>query len=199
MIKVLLFDLGGVIVDFSGVRDISPFLLEGTSEAEINKRFAESPSLNSYLKGNINDIEFCELFVQEWGIQVLPKDFVEIFKGWSKCLFPGAIELLNDLRPRYRLAALSNSNKLHWERNTNELGVTKLFEVAISSHQVGICKPDTNIYNIALKMLDVTPCEVVFFDDIKENVDTAIRLGINSFQVNGISELRHCLYNEQIL
>ncbi len=48
-------------------------------------------------------------------------------------LLPGARELLDTLRPRYRLAALSNSNAVHWDRNTMDLGVTGLFDAAFES------------------------------------------------------------------
>jgi beta-phosphoglucomutase-like phosphatase (HAD superfamily) len=51
------------------------------------------------------------------------------------------------------------------ERNSNELGVTKLFEIAISSHQ-GLSKPDPRIYQVAIDRLAVPPGAVMFFDDV---------------------------------
>ena len=95
-------------------------------------------------------------------------------------------------------AALSNSNELHWERNVHDLGVTDLFEVAISSHQVGLCKPDPRIYLAVLDRLGVSPEAVVFFDDVNENVVAASGLGMRAFQVNGVDGVRERLTSERI-
>jgi HAD superfamily hydrolase (TIGR01509 family) len=94
---------------------------------------------------------------------------------------------------------LSNSNELHWERNANDLGVNELFEVAISSHEVGVCKPDLRIYHVALDRLGVAPDAVMFFDDVAVNVIAAKRLGIHAFQVNGVAGIRERLTSEGLL
>jgi HAD superfamily hydrolase (TIGR01509 family) len=94
---------------------------------------------------------------------------------------------------------LSNSNELHWERHSEEIGVTALFELAISSHQVGFAKPDPRIYLAALRRLAVAPEAVMFFDDVRANVDAASALGIRAFQVEGIGGLRERLMLEGLL
>lgn len=124
--------------------------------------------------------------MKNWNLKLSPEDFLREFQSWSKRLFPGAKELLTMLRPRFRLAVLSNSNELHWERSTNRLGVTGLFEVAISSHQVGLYKPDPQMYLIALDRLGVSPDSVMFFDDVPANVAAASALGNRAFQVEGV-------------
>jgi putative hydrolase of the HAD superfamily len=143
--------------------------------------------------------DFGERFVRDWGIDLAPERFLEEFRSWSKCLLPGAVELLTSLRSRFRLAALSNSNELHWERNSRELGVTGLFEVAISSHQIGLRKPDSRIYLAALDRLGVSPDGVMFFDDVHENVVAAAELGIRAFQVDGVPGVRGRLIREKLL
>jgi putative hydrolase of the HAD superfamily len=95
--------------------------------------------------------------------------------------------------------ALSNSNELHWERNTNDLGITQLFEVAISSHQLGLCKPDQAIYVAALKQIGVSPSSTMFFDDLHANVVAASALGIQAHQVEGVGAVRECLTRENLL
>src|SRR5215216_6642168 len=139
-IEVLLFDLGGVLVEFSGVRDVAPLLRVAASDAEIRARWARCRHTEAFGVGTLGRQEFAERFVQEWGIDLPPDRFLAEFRSWSRRLLPGAAELLATLRPRFRLAALSNSNELHWERNTDDLGVIRLFEMAISSHQVGVAK-----------------------------------------------------------
>jgi glucose-1-phosphatase len=196
---LLLFDLGGVLVEFSGVRDIAPLLRTKASESEILERWSRCHHSEQFGLGKLSPQHFSERFVRDWDLDVTPGDFLREFRSWSKCLLPGAAELLATLRPRFRLAALSNSNELHWDRNTSELGVTDLFEVAISSHQVGICKPDPGIYRVALDRLGVSPDAVMFFDDIQANVDAASALGIHAFRVDGVEGVRARLIKAGIL
>lgn len=198
-IDVLLFDLGGVLVEFSGVQDVAPLLREKLSEAEILDRWRHCPHTRQFGIGKLSRQEFGERFVRAWDLNVFPEDFLREFRTWSKRLLPGAVELLASLHPRFRLAALSNSNELHWERNTHDLGVTGLFEVAISSHQIGVCKPDPGAYQIALERLGVPPEAVMFFDDVPAHVEAATALGIHAFQVHGVEGVRAQLIREKIL
>ena len=198
-VEVLLFDLGGVLVEFSGVQNVAPFLRVARSEIEINERWSRCTHTEAYGRGLLSREDYAERFVRDWELDIPPGRFIQEFRSWSKRLLPGATELLASLRPRYRLAALSNSNELHWERNTNDLGVTALFELAISSHQVGFYKPDPRIYRIALDRLGVAPQTVVFFDDMPANVDAAAQLGIRAFQVDGVEGVRARLIREGLL
>jgi epoxide hydrolase-like predicted phosphatase len=196
---VLLFDLGGVLVDFSGVRDVAPLLRTGTTEQDIRQRFDTCPHVAAYRVGKLDRLTFSERVVRDWELTVSTERFLEEFRTWSRGLFPGAEELLAALRRRFRLAALSNSNELHWERHADEIGVTALFEMAISSHQVGVAKPDPEIYEEALRRLSVAPEAVMFFDDERANVDAACALGMRAFQVQGVSGLRERLVLEGLL
>jgi putative hydrolase of the HAD superfamily len=198
-IDVLLFDLGGVLVEFSGVRDLAVLLKGKLSEAEISEQMSHYVPTEQLGLGKLSPREFGERFIRDWNIELSPEDFLREFQSWSKRLLPGAIELLTLLHPRFRLAALSNSNELHWERNTNELGLTGLFEVAISSHQVGLYKPDPQMYLTALDRLGVSPDRVMFFDDVPANVIAASALGMRAFQVEGVEGVRSRLMREQLL
>jgi putative hydrolase of the HAD superfamily len=198
-IEVLLFDLGGVLVEFSGVQDVVPLLREKLSEAEIRERWRHCPHTWQYGNGKLSRQEFGEHFVRAWGLNVSPEVFLGEFRNWSKRLLPGAAELLAVLQSRFRLAALSNSNELHWERNTHDLGLTGYFEVAISSHQIGIHKPDAATYLSALERLGVPPQAVMFFDDTPINVEAAKALGIHAFQVEGVEGVQARLIQEGLL
>jgi len=199
MVKVLLFDLGGVLVEFSGVREVAPLLRLEATEAEIVKRWSRCPHTKAFGLGLLSREDFAERFVRDWELDLPPGHFLQAFRSWSSRLLPGAAELLASLRPRFRLAALSNSNELHWERNANDLGVNDLFDLAISSHQVGFCKPDPRIYQVALERLGVPPDQVMFFDDVHANVVAAAQLGMRAFQVDGVEGVRERLTRERLL
>ena len=198
-IDVLLFDLGGVLVEFSGVQDLALLLQGRLSESEILEKMSHYLPMEQFGLGKLSREEFGNRFVKDWNLPLPGEDFLREFQSWSKRLYPGAVELLTLLRPRFRLAALSNSNELHWERNTNDLGVNDLFEVAISSHQVGLYKPDPQIYLIALDRLGVSPERVMYFDDVLAYVTAASALGIRAFQVEGVQGVQSRLIQEHLL
>ncbi len=198
-IDVLLFDLGGVLVEFSGVRDLAVLLQGRLSESEILEQMSHYLPAEQFGLGKLSREDFADRFVKDWNLELPPEEFQREYQSWSKRLYPGAAELLTLLRPRFRLAALSNSNELHWERNTNDLGVTSLFEVAISSHQVGLYKPDPKMYLTALDRLGASPDRVMFFDDVPANVKAASALGIRAFQVEGVEGVRSRLLQEHLL
>lgn len=195
--ELLLFDFGGVLVEFAGPKELGQHLRWPSTPEVILKRWTECPHTDEFERGRLNPAQWAERFIREWDVDLTPGEFLTRFTTWSRRVLPGARELLEELRRRYRLAALSNSNELHWERNTNELRLLELFEFAISSHEVGLCKPNPEIYKIALERARVSsPDAVVFFDDLAANVEAARSVGMRAHQVRGVDELRRRLVSE---
>ena len=82
----------------------------------------------------------------------------------------------------------------------DELKIIELFEFAISSHQVGLCKPHPGIYKVAIDRANVSsPEAIVFFDDLAANVEAAKSAGMRAHQVRGVDQLRERLIGEGLL
>lgn len=187
--KLLLFDLGGVLVDFTGVDDLGPLLRVPLSASDIRRRWIACPTTRAFEVGAVTPTEFAERFVREWGVTLTPVEFLREYRSWTRGFLPGAREVLAALQGRTRLACLSNSNEMHWERNA-ELGIFEPFEVALSSHALGSYKPEPVIYRRALAILRLAAEDVVFFDDSAANADAARQVGLVAYQVKGVAELR---------
>jgi HAD superfamily hydrolase (TIGR01509 family) len=188
----LLFDLGGVLVEFSGARDLPRFLRTAESEESILRRWVACETTRAFETGQLTPEAFGDRFVKEWDLSVPPPLFLREFQTWTRGFFPGAADLLAALRAQHRLACLSNSNQTHWAQN-EAIGILRHFDVALSSHQLGCHKPDREIYMRTLGTLNATPEHVVFFDDSAANVAGAQAVGIAAYQVRGIVELTACL------
>jgi putative hydrolase of the HAD superfamily len=198
--QLLLFDFGGVLVEFAGPKELGRHLRWSSTPDVILKRWTECPHTEEFARGKLSPTEWAERFIRDWDVNLRPDEFLTKFTTWSRRVLPGAKELLEQLRSRYRLAALSNSNELHWERNTNELRIIELFEFAISSHEVGLCKPDPQIFHLAIDRANVlSPGAIVFFDDLAANVEAAKSVGLRAYQVRGVDELRERLIAEHLL
>jgi glucose-1-phosphatase len=198
--ELLLFDFGGVLVEFAGPKELGQHLRWASTPEVILKRWTECPHTDEFERGQLSPAQWAERFIRDWDVSLTAADFLAKFTTWSRRVLPGAKELLEELRGRYRLAALSNSNELHWERNTNELRIIEHFEFAISSHQVGLCKPHPDIYNAAIARANVSsPGAIVFFDDLASNIEAAKSAGMRAYQVRGVDQLRERLVNEGLL
>ena len=92
------------------------------------------------------------------------------------------------LRPRYRTAILTNSFLGAREQEEKRYGFTSMVELAIYSHEEGVRKPDPRIYAIASERLGVSPAEIVFLDDLPENVDAARACGIQAVLFTSTSQ-----------
>jgi glucose-1-phosphatase len=188
--KVLLFDIGGVLVENALFTQLNSLLPNPLSDASIKSKWLASAVVRDFELGITSPETFGRRFVEEWNIPLAAGDFLEAFASWPKGFYPGALELLHRLRRHYRVACLSNSNALHWGRFDGFVGH---FQVALSSHLLGAIKPDVGCFTRALHELDSIPEEIAFFDDSLDNVGAAHNLGIRAFHVCGLNEVKSAL------
>jgi epoxide hydrolase-like predicted phosphatase len=84
----------------------------------------------------------------------------------------------------YRTACLSNGTHEWTLAVINIHGLAHLFDEVVLSGDLGIVKPNPEIYNHALEILHVAASEAIFVDDRKVNVDAAENCGIRSLVFN---------------
>jgi putative hydrolase of the HAD superfamily len=192
-VTVLAFDLGGVLVENGGREALTAMLPHKAEPGDVRLRWLASPVVQRFERGHISADEFASSLVKEWELELEPTEFIQSFATWPKGFFPGALDLLTHLRPRYQLACLSNSNEVHWARFPE---LATMFDFAFSSHQIGHVKPDAAAFNCLLTRTGAEPGNVYFFDDLEPNVDAARALGIRAIQVEGIPALKAALESE---
>jgi putative hydrolase of the HAD superfamily len=188
--ELLLFDLGGVLIDNVAFERLSATPGIGLDPTEIKSKWLASSTVRSFELGAISAEAFARAFVEEWSLPVEPELFLADFAGWPKGFYPGVPELLRNLRQLFRVACLSNSNAVHWQW-FGSLG--DHFDVALSSHLLGEIKPDALCFERALQECRATPESVAFFDDSLENVLAARSLGLQAFHVCGLAEVNRAL------
>ena len=93
-----------------------------------------------------------------------------------------------NLRPQYRTGLLSNSADGARREEQARYQFAELFDVIIYSHEVGLAKPDPQVYALLCDRLNVTPEELVFLDDVPGNVDASCQLGIHGVLHRSTSE-----------
>ncbi|HXB93080.1 MAG TPA: HAD family phosphatase [Puia sp.] len=197
-VKNIIFDLGGVILNLDNRRTEDAFTAMGV--ADFRKYFGHGHAASffkEYEVGKINDRQFVDSLRELAGLTV--EDEV-IVKGWNALLLdfpPERIQLLRELKKKYRLFLFSNTNALHLaalqQTYTQTFGGGSLedhFEKTYYSHVMGMRKPDIESFQYILNENGLKGTETLFVDDALVNVEGAERAGLKGLYLRpGISLL----------
>ena len=192
-IELILFDLGGVLVELRG-RPIPRDWLPDDIRFDYSDWFF-SETAKSFEKGLIDAQTFAKSIKEDLSIEVSPENIIQHFTAWPVGLFPGAHELLQSINSRFRLAVLSNTNELHWPRITSEFMIAHYFEKIFASHLLNMAKPELDIFEHVIGELNVKPDRILFLDDNLNNIEAARNLGICGIQVSGIQQTQKVLFD----
>ena len=152
-----------------------------------------------------------EAFCAEAGpvLGLTPGDVSRLWDAYTLGPYPGAVELVDEIRAAgVWTACLSNTNANHWRLMCDPSRATYFpFERlthAFASHLVRLRKPDAAIYRHVEEVTQVGGGEIVFFDDVAENVAAARERGWRAFRVepgweNPVPKIRQWLGEEGVL
>jgi glucose-1-phosphatase len=198
-IRVLLFDVGGVLVQLSGVKTMLEWMGPDITGDMMWKMWLESRPVREFERGRIGADEFAAAVTKEFRLPVEPQQFLTSFTGWVTGLYPGTLEMLAQIPHSYQLAVLSNSNTLHWTRVIDDLQLGPAFAHQFVSHLTGRIKPDAEAFEHVVDSLGCSPGQVLFFDDNTLNIDAAKRFGMQAVRVQGIDETKRALIERGII
>jgi putative hydrolase of the HAD superfamily len=88
------------------------------------------------------------------------------------------LALVERLRPPYKISVLSNADVSLRGRLVEEMRIHHLFDDIVCSAEVGMAKPEPEIFRLAAARLGVAPEECVFVDDWDQNIDAARQVGM---------------------
>lgn len=114
----------------------------------------------------------------------------QIEHAWNAMVLDFRIDSLAELErlaSPYKLFLLSNTNSIHlknvgkiFAREVAKPSLDVYFSKSWYSNLVGLRKPDKEIYQFVLEDANLDPAETFFIDDTKENIATAVEMGIRS-------------------
>ena len=182
--KFFVFDLGGVL----SVPMVSKKLYEQikwkVSYEEFLDKFNNSEESIKVHKGEISTKEFFEYLKRYMDDNITLEEFKNIYVNNNK-FFNDTIEIIKKLKNLgYKVYLLSNLKEIDYEKFIKHFDIS-IFDELFLSFKLGMLKPNDDIYQYVINKLNTKPENIYFFDDNKENVDGAIRNGINAYQVTG--------------
>ncbi|MDE7374834.1 MAG: HAD family phosphatase [Odoribacter sp.] len=178
--KNIVFDLGGVVVDWNPGRLIREY--PGDPEMPValfEKGFFER-FWPDYDRGRVSQTDIVKeisrftgrCYAESW-------DFVEFIKHSLRDL-PVTQRFIKELSERgYRLFCLSNMSVEFYDY-LKDREVFSYFEGQIISALEHVIKPEKEIYEVLMNRYDVVPEEAVFIDDLEQNIEAARQLGFHT-------------------
>jgi len=200
--NAIIFDLGGVLYDIDTQRTKAAFAEIGIADFNQFYNLEQQIHLFDALeKGQIDETAFVEGINKISGKSF---DAEQVKQAWNALLIgmPGEnIDLLKELKTQgYALYLLSNTNIYHYSAIQEELktnfglnALDDLFDKAYCSFQIGMRKPDVEIYQHVVKTSILNPETTVFIDDNEDNIKSSISAGLPAIHKQKHISLRELL------
>lgn len=185
--NAIIFDFGGVILDIDPERTWHAF--SKFASPEQIQLIIKNGLLLDFEKGLFTPDAFRAKVNRQWNTNIDP---VAFDRAWNAMLIDykhKRIERIQWLKRSHRLFLLSNTNQIHFEffstKLEREFGVTfnDLFHKTYVSHEMGLIKPDKEIFRQVLIEQQLTPETTLFIEDTRENAEAARLLGIETLVI----------------
>jgi len=200
--KAVIFDLGKVIFDYSFSKAYKFWATTANKSFEdIKGNFHFDKTFEDFESGKISADQFRREILQRLNLNLSNDDFDT---GWCSIYLDTYSEidkLLLDLKKKYRVVALTNTNIIHssvWR--VKYFNTLQHFEKIFCSYELGTRKPESKAFQIVLDYLQTKPTETIFLDDNIDNIKGAIQLDIATIWVTSQEKmncelLQHGLLN----
>ena len=186
-IRNLLFDMGGVIVDLDRDRCLQALLNIGLEDADnLIGLYIQDGVFADLEAGRVTADEFRAQVHKDLPPNVTDQEIDEAFSSFIVGIPRHRLESLRQLRRRYGVYLLSNTNPIMYEGVLAELfkqeGMTidDYFDGITVSYKAGCSKPYRPIFDYAVQTMGIVPGETLFLDDGPENIEAARKLGFHA-------------------
>ena len=191
--ELVISDLGGVVVEFNAdrlVHQVSQLL--GRSFDEVQGIVYDKELLLPFELGRIDAQTYYA------GLQAklqLSWTYDRFVQAWNDIFTENAdvTEIMSRLRARHRLVALSNTNALHLAYIRASIPSLSFFEEWIASCDVGLRKPDPQIYRLVLERCGVDARHAVYIDDRPDMVEGGRQAGLTAIRFEHSRQLEQDL------
>ena len=122
--------------------------------------------------------------IDDASIHRLSEDYIRILPSYNH-LFDGAIELLEYLKPNYKLHIITNGFEEVQSLKLEKSGIRKYFDAIVTSESVGVKKPNPKVFNHSLELVKTTSeNSIMIGDNLEADIIGALNCGIQSIHFN---------------
>ncbi|MCM1348894.1 MAG: HAD family phosphatase [Firmicutes bacterium] len=201
MIRNLMFDLGGVIMDIRRENCVAAFKELGMADPdEFLGEYAQSGPFAAIEDGRSTPARFRDDVRRIIGrADLTDRQIDQAFGRFLVGIPVHRLAELRELKKHFNLYLLSNTNPIMWAdgiaRNFAQEGhnVDYYFADNLRSYKAGVMKPDAAIFREAERKFGIKPEETIFLDDSKANCEAAEALGFHTIWVRPGTEFYELL------
>ena len=205
-IKNIIFDLGGVILDIDETMTLHELKKKGIDGEAVMKDPRFLAIDERFERGIISAPTFRRQVKQLIGLEKLSDaDFDFLWNSMLLDIPRERIQALEQIKEHYNIFLMSNTNEIHYDLYVRDLQLRfgykqfdDLFDKSYFSFDVHLMKPDPLFFEYILDHQGLKPCETLFIDDTKANIEVAEKLGIRTYLI-GRNELVRNLFEDGIL
>lgn len=187
-IDTILLDLGGVLIDVDYHASARAFAAHGVPDFERSYSKAKQTDIfDRFETGQLSPLEFRDAVRELLGPALSDAAIDACWNAMLGTIAPQRIALLQQLRERYTLLLLSNTNAIHVPAFeaiiARDLGISDfkaLFHGAYYSCELGMRKPDPAAFHAVLASHGADPGRTLFIDDSPQHVEGALRAGLHA-------------------
>ena len=191
-IRNIILDLGGVILNIDYYKTINAFQKLGIPNFdELYTQAKQEHLFDDYESGKIDSNEFLTRLSEHFNVS---RSREEIINAWNAMLLDlpqERLEFLSSLKKKYRTSLLSNTNPIHIEcfheiinRENNIDSLNPYFDHVHFSSDLGMRKPDPEIFEHVCKLHNYVPSETLFIDDSSQHVNGAKEAGLQAYYLD---------------
>ncbi len=190
MIKNILFDLGGVIMNIRRENCIEAFKKLGMPNPDdFLGDYVQQGPFKGVEDGSVTAAEFRDEIRKFVSAELTDKQIDDAFSEFLIGIPTNRLRELDELHKHYRICMLSNTNPIMWngkiakEFKKDGHDVDFYFDRVALSFEAKSMKPDKKAFQYAIKQCDIVPDETIFLDDSQANLDAASEMGFHTLLV----------------
>ena len=189
MIKAVTFDLDGVYFSGNSYQNFKNSFPNSVSNPDlVNLVLSQSTQMMDFKKGLLSETEFWDYARQALQTN-LDNDAIAALIADSYQVNPQVVSVVRKVRSLgIKTCICTNNFPTRINALNQKFGFLSDFDVQVFSYQIGAIKPDLNIFHSLISQSGCQPSEIVFADDVLQNVDGALSLGIKSFIYTGFDD-----------
>ena len=190
-IDAIIFDFGNVLIDLDYPRVIREFSkVAQKNQEEIEEMVVTAPVLQKFEMGMIGPDEFRAGINQLLGTRMGEMQFESIWNSMLKSISKERMDKVLEIGKRFDTFILSNTNMIHeiaYEEmimmETGKDSLRDFVKEVYYSHEIGMRKPNLNIYKFVAEDIGLYPSRMLFLDDRLDNIEGAKRAGKKAEQI----------------
>ncbi len=193
-IRAIFWDVGGVLLtnawDHTERADALEHFHLDVKEFQVRHEMAVS----SFERGEISLDEYLDRTVFYCDRPFTRDQFRDYMLSLSRPM-PEVLKFVRTLADagKYFMGTINNESRDLNLYRIDKFGLREIFRLFVSSCFVGLRKPESSIYQLAIEITQIAPEDCCFIDDRSLNLECAAKLGMHTIQMQTLDQLRNDL------